>query len=98
MFIRSGLAKTMINEKWMPVISEHTMKYKKALKVFQKYEIKMEVIDWDDRSFHMLHTFLVGNRVVAEGTSLGVIVGKTGVVPPIEVMNKVSERLDNQNR
>jgi len=93
MFIRSGLAKTMINEKWMP---EHTMKYKKALKVFQKYEIKMQVTDWDNRSFHMLHTFMVGNRVVAEGTSLGVIVGKTGVVPPIEVMKRVTERLNTR--
>ena len=37
MFIRTGLAKTMVKEKWIPVISEHTMKYKKALKVFQKY-------------------------------------------------------------
>lgn len=97
MFIRTGLARTMVNEKWMPVISEHTMKYKKALKLFQKYEIKMEVTDWDDRSFHMLHTFIVGNRVVAEGTSLGIIVSKTGVVPPIEVIKKVTGRLNNQN-
>jgi len=96
MFIRTGLAKTMIDENWMPVISEHTMKYKKALKVFQKYEIKMEVTDWSDRSFQMLHTFLVGDRVVAEGTSLGVIVGKSGVVHPLEVMKKTTERLNGK--
>lgn len=29
MFLRTGLAKTMIKEKWIPVISEHTMKYKR---------------------------------------------------------------------
>ena len=97
MFIRTGLARTMVHEKWMPVISEHTMKYKKALKLFQKYKLEMEVTDWDERSFQMLHTFLVGDRVVAEGTSLGVIVSKTGVVPPIEVMKKVAKRLNNQN-
>lgn len=97
MFIRTGLARTMVNEKWMPVISEHTMKYKKPLKLFKKYEIKMEVAGWDDRAFQMLHTFLVGDRVVAEGTSLGLIVSKTGVVPPMEVMKKVTERLNKQN-
>jgi len=97
MFIRTGLARIMFNEKWIPVISEHTMKYKKALKLFQKYEVKMEVTGWDDKSFQMLHTFLVGNRVVAEGTSLGVIVSKAGVVPPIEVMKKVTECLNDQN-
>jgi acyl-CoA thioesterase FadM len=96
MFIRTGLAKTMIHESWMPVISEHTMKYKKPLKLFQKYEIKMEVKGWDDRSFLMLHTFFVGNRVVAEGTSVGVILSKSGVVSPIKVMKKISERLNNE--
>ena len=98
MFIRTGLAKTMIKEKWMPVISEHTMKYKKALKLFQKYEIKMDVTGWDDRSFKMLHRFFVGNRIVAEGTSLGVIVSKTGVIPPVEVMQKVTERLNSRKK
>jgi len=96
MFIRTGLARTMINEKWMPVISEHTMKYKKALKLFQKYEVKMEITDWDDRSFHMLHTFLVGDKVVAEGISQGVIVSKTGIISPEEVMKKVANRLRHQ--
>ncbi|MCF6257573.1 MAG: thioesterase family protein [Gammaproteobacteria bacterium] len=97
MFIRTGLAKTMIVEKWMPVISEHTMKYKKALTLFQKYEIKMEITGWDERSFQMVHTFIVGDRVVAEGTSLGVIVSKSGVVPPVDVMERVVERLDRKN-
>lgn len=89
MFIRTGLARTMFREKWMPVIAEHTMKYKKGLKMFQKYEVKMEVIGWDDKAFQMLHTFVIGDRVVAEGTSRGVIVSRTGVVPPLEVMKKV---------
>jgi len=90
MFIRTGLAKTMIKEKWIPVISEHTMKYKKGLKLFQKYTVKMEVTGWDEKSFKMLHTFIVRERVVAEGTSLGVIVSKTGVVSPENVMKKVA--------
>ncbi len=39
MFMRSGLAKTMIKEKWRPIIAEHTMTYKKPLKLFQKYDL-----------------------------------------------------------
>ena len=95
MFIRTGLAKTMIKEKWIPVISEHTMKYKKGLKLFQKYTIKMEVTGWDEKSFKMLHTFIVGERVVAEGTSCGVILSKTGVIPPEKVIKKVTSRLNS---
>lgn len=90
MFIRTGLAKTMLKENWRPVITEHTMKYKKGLKPFQKYKVNMEVTGRDDRSFFMTHTFMVGDRIVAEGTSSGVIVGKEGVVPPVKVMERVN--------
>ena len=96
-FIRTGLARTMIREKWIPVIAEHTMIYKKPLKLFQKYEVQTEVTDWDDRVFNMRHTFVVGDRVVSEGTSVGLIVGKNGVVPPVDVMNTVAERLGTRH-
>lgn len=91
MFLRTGLAKTMLKRKWMPVISEHTMKYKKGLKLWQKYELTMQVTHWDERSFYMQHQFILGDRIVAEGTSLGVIVGKEGVVPPEQVMKACAE-------
>ncbi len=52
----------MLKEKWIPDISEHTMKYKKALKVFKKYTIQMEVTGWDEKSFKMLHTFICSGR------------------------------------
>ena len=98
MFIRTGLAKTMIHEKWMPVISEHTMIYKKPLKLFRKYKVKMQIIDWDDRVFNMIHIFTIGDRIIAEGTSKGVIVGKNGVVSPDEVMRMVEKRLKTKNK
>lgn len=91
MFIRTGLAKTMVKKKWQPMIAEHTMIYKKPLKPFQKYEVKMEIVDWDEKFFIMTHTFIVGERVVAQGTSRGAVVSKNGVVPPEEVIKTVTE-------
>ena len=46
----------------------------------------MQLDRWDDRSFHMTHQFLVGDRVVAEGTSIGAIRNRDGVVPPETVV------------
>ena len=97
MLIRTGLAKTMIKEKWIPVISEHTMKYKRGLKLFQKYIVKTEITGWDKKSFKFLHTFIVGERVVAEGTSCGVVLSKTGSIAPEEAMRKVELRLNAKN-
>ena len=94
MFIRSGLARTMLKQKWMPIITEHTMIYRKALKPFQKYRVTMKVTGWDDRAFDMAHEFLVGDRLVAEGTSKGVIYSKKdGVIPPQKVMDTVERSI-----
>ena len=57
MFIRTGLARTMLQEKWIPVVSDHTMQYKRPLKMFDHFEVSMEVIEWDNKFFQMLHTF-----------------------------------------
>lgn len=93
MFIRSGLAKTMLKEKWMPVIAEHTMTYKKPLGLFKKYQVNMEISHWDDKFFYMLHTFIVKDRVVAEGSSKGAIISTKikKIVPPEHVILKVNE-------
>jgi acyl-CoA thioesterase FadM len=92
MFIRTGLARIMLKQKWMPIITEHTMQYKKALKPFQRYVVKMDVTGWDDRSFDMIHTFIVGDRIIAEGTSKGVIYSKReGVIPPERVLATVEQ-------
>ncbi len=86
LFIRTGLVAAMRKHKWAPIITEHTMSYKRSLKLFQKFEVVMQLDHWDDRSFHMTHQFLVGDRVMAEGTSVGVIRSRDGVVPPETVM------------
>jgi acyl-CoA thioesterase FadM len=96
LFLRTGLAQIMLKERWMPVISEHTMIYKKSLNLFEKYEVQMELVGWDEKAFHMVHTFLVGDRIAAQGTSKGVIVGKKGVVEPRLVMEKVLQRLERK--
>lgn len=91
-FARSGLLKAMFKRRWIPVIAEHTMTYKKPLDVFQKYEVKLEVLKWDEKFFYMTHTFTVNNRVVAEGTSKGCVYARgKGVVMPAEAIAAVEE-------
>ncbi len=89
LFIRTGLLRAMLAEGWIPIIAEHTMSYKRPLKLFQAYESVMELTHWDERAFYMKHTFLVGEKVVAEGTSVGVVRGRGGVIPPEQVLERV---------
>ena len=85
-FIRTGLMKVMLKKKWMPIIADHTMTYKKPLKVLERFQVSLAVTHWDDKFFYMTHTFTAGGRVVAEGTSKGVIRAREGVVKPEDVI------------
>lgn len=91
LFIRTGLVTAMRKEHWAPIVTEHTMVYKRSLRLFQRFEAVMQLTHWDDRSFYMTHQFLVGDRVIAEGTSKGVILGREGVVPPETVFARVRQ-------
>jgi len=91
-FARSGLLKAMFKRGWIPVIAEHTMTYKKPLDLFQKYEVKLEVLKWDEKYFYMTHTFIVGERVVAEGTSKGCVYARgKGVISPADAIAAVEQ-------
>ncbi len=92
LFIRSGLLKSMLKHKWMPVIAEHTMVYKKPLSLFERFETILEVTHWDDKYFYMRHVFRNPERVIAEGTSKGALyVRGRGVVNPAEVIAAVEQ-------
>lgn len=91
-FARSGLLKAMFKRNWIPVIAEHTMTYKKPLNIFERYEVKLEVMKWDEKFFYMTHTFIVGERVVAEGTSKGCVYARgKGVVSPADAIAAVEQ-------
>lgn len=91
LFIRTGLVTAMRRHRWAPLVTEHTMSYKRSLRLFQRYEVVMQLERWDDRSFYMTHQFIAGDRVVAEGTSTGVIRGRDGIVPPDTVLATLRE-------
>ena len=91
LFIRTGLLRVMRQERWAPIITAHTMQYKQPLKLMQRFEVVMQLTHWDDRSFYMSHQFLRDGRVVAEGTSVGVLRGREGVVPTDTVLRRLRE-------
>lgn len=91
LFIRTGLLALMLKRRWSPIVSQHTMDYKKALRPFQRYRVSMTITHWDERYFYATHTFSIGERIVAQGTSQAVILGQEGVVAPEVVVESVRQ-------
>lgn len=92
LFIRTGLARLMIQRKWMPIIAYHDMNYYRSLKLFHRYSCGMRMEQWDKKYFHMQHWMTDRNGAkVAEGNSRALIRGRDGVVPPSDVIAAVEE-------
>jgi len=92
LFIRSGLLRSMFRRKWIPIIAEHTMIYKKPLSLFERYDALLEVTHWDEKYFYMKHVFRNAERLIAEGTSKGCVYARgSGVVKPEEVIAAVEQ-------
>jgi len=92
LFIRSGLLRSMFRRKWIPIIAEHTMAYKKPLSLFERYDALLEVTHWDEKYFYMKHIFRNAERLIAEGTSKGCVYARgSGVVKPEEVIAAVEQ-------
>lgn len=91
-FARSGLLKAMFKRNWIPLIAEHTMTYKKPLNIFDRFNVRTEVQHWDEKYFYMTHTFIKGDRIMAEGTSKGCVYARgIGVVSPADAMTAVQQ-------
>lgn len=88
-FIRTGLLKVMLKKKWRPIIAEHTMTYKKSINLFDKFQVSMALTHWDEKYFYMTHTFRNNERILAEGTSKGVVLSRQGVITPGDVIASV---------
>ncbi len=49
LMIRAGVARWMWRRKWTPVVGSETIRFRRALRPFQRYRLKTRVLCWDER-------------------------------------------------
>jgi acyl-CoA thioesterase FadM len=86
---RSGLLKLMLKNKWGPVVTFDTIRFRYPLKVFQRYQLKTRIVWWDDTTFYFKQSFERKGRVVATGYVCGGPFGTNGQVPPQEILDQI---------
>lgn len=82
LFLRSGVLKKAIAKGWRPMLGGGLITYKKQMKVFQTYQLRMQLKAWDDRWNYFHFSFLNrGGQVCASGYVRGAMVSSKGRVP-----------------
>jgi acyl-CoA thioesterase FadM len=88
---RVGVVEVMWRRRWSAVIGGGLIRYRHALKPFQRYEVKTRLLSWDQRWWYLEHVFLdQRGRQVAIGVSRAGIRQKRGWLATEDMVEALS--------
>lgn len=92
---RSGLARRIRRRGWYPVVVAETITFRRSLTLFQRFEIRTEVIGWDDRSMFLSQDFERAGAVVATAVIRARFLGRDGErVTPAQLLDLADDAVE----
>lgn len=56
--LRTGVARAIRQNSWAPILGGGFIRYRLSLRLLQDYRVRTRVLGWDQRWFHLEHTFV----------------------------------------
>lgn len=78
MMLRSGIFKKIRKAGWYPVVASETIRFRRSLKLGQRFSIHTTVAGWDEKSVFLLQQFVRSGEVVAEAAVNARFLARTG--------------------
>ncbi len=66
MLARSRALGTLRARGFYPVVASQTIRYRRSLRAFQRFDVETRVVGWDEHAFLITHAFLRADDAVAE--------------------------------
>ena len=95
---RTGLLKSMYKNKWVPLATFDTIRFRYPLKMFQKYQLRTRIAWWDDSAFYCEQIFERKGRIVASGYVCATFLGSNGAIPPDEIIAKTGQSVTKPSK
>jgi acyl-CoA thioesterase FadM len=87
--LRTGTAKVALKHKALPIVGDAMAKFRKDLKVFERYEMQTRVLGWDEKWVFMEHRFVRGGRVAGVVVMRGLFRTSAGVMTPAFLLQEM---------
>lgn len=84
--LRNGLWPRLKAKKWYPVVVSETMRFKRSLALFRRFEIRTRTLGWDEKYFYLEQAFYEGEKLCALALIKARFLGPAGLVAPSEVV------------
>jgi len=96
--MRARLWRQMARRRFFPLLGSATLRFRKGLDPFQRYELRTRLVAWDEKWLWFEQRFRVGDAVHAVGRVKVLFRGPKGNVPTAELVAAcgVSEPLQRQ--
>ncbi len=87
--IRSGIGRAALRGRWRPMVGAATIRFRRGLRPFQRYDLRTRLLCWDQKWFFMEQRFEVAGQVYASALIKGVFVGPREKISPREVAQAI---------
>lgn len=92
---RIGILREMRRRRWMPVVGSLTVRYRRSLQPFQRYQLRTRLLCWDEKWFFMEQRFEHRGHLMAIALVKGLFLGPEGQVPTQRVVDASGVRIDS---
>lgn len=89
LILRTGIFRLVLKHKWQPVVSVSTMRFKRAIKPFQRFHLETQALYWDEQGFYLEQRFVADGKTLALAVVKAVFVGRGGVIRPAHICNEL---------
>jgi acyl-CoA thioesterase FadM len=99
LMIRAGVFARLVKNGYYPVVVSESIRFKKSLELFDKFEVFTQTESWDEKNFFMQQKFIRYGEVVAEGYIKARFKqrGRKGSVPTAEIFKIGGQNYEGDN-
>lgn len=83
--VRTGLHRAVLRHRWRPVVASLLVRFRRELKLGQRFQLETRVLAWDERHFFLEHRMVRDGDVAAVAVIKAVFRGPGGLVKPGDV-------------
>ncbi len=92
---RTGLIGVLRAKGWGITVAGNSTRYRRRVKVFQRFELRSRCIGWDDRFLYTEQGMWLGEECANHILIRSAITSPKGIVPPSEVLSAMGQETES---
>ena len=89
LLVRTGMLGTVMKKRWLPVVGNVNIRFRRSLKPFQRFTMKTRLLCWDDKWFFMEQRIESDRGLHSVAYVRGLFRGRAGSVPSEKVLRDI---------